>query len=146
VSPVIVVSDRVRWGDVDFARIVRYDAFARFYDLAEAELYRAAGYPLLEAFERFDMLLPRRVLHAEFHAPARLDDLLHVRAYVSHVGTTSLTINFDIYHADGGPLCAAAYLVLVCVGRDDLAKRPLPAELVAAVGPYRMSADDAGRG
>jgi acyl-CoA thioesterase FadM len=32
VSPVITVSDRVRWGDVDFARIVRYDAFSRFYD------------------------------------------------------------------------------------------------------------------
>jgi acyl-CoA thioester hydrolase len=138
VGPVIV-SDRVRWGDVDYARIVRYDAFARFYDLGEAELLRAAGYPMLHTIERFGVLLPRKVLHAEFFAPARLDDLLEVHAYVSHVGTTSLTLTFDIYHAGGGVLCATSYLVLVCVGEGDLAKRPLPPEFVTALAPFRMA-------
>ena len=138
----VVASDRVRWGDVDYARIVRYDAFARYYDLGEAELLRAAGYPMLRTVERFGVLLPRKVLHAEFFAPARLDDLLEVRAYVSHVGTTSLTLNFDIHHADGGVLCAASYVVLVCVGEDDLAKRPLPPELVAALAPFRARGNE----
>jgi acyl-CoA thioester hydrolase len=137
----VVASDRVRWGDVDYARIVRYDAFARFYDLGEAELLRAAGYPMLRIVEQFGVLLPRKVLHAEFFAPARLDDPLDVRAYVSHVGTTSLTLNFDIYHADGGVLCAASYVVLVCVGEEDLAKRPLPPELVAALAPFKARSE-----
>jgi acyl-CoA thioester hydrolase len=99
--------------------------------------------PLRDTIESLGIFLPRRVLHAEFFAPARLDDALEVRAYVSHVGTTSLTLNFDIYHADGGALCAASYLVLVCVARGALVKQPLPPPLVAALAPYRLGVDEA---
>ena len=132
----VVAADRVRWGDVDYARIVRYDAFARFYDLGEAELLRAAGYSMLRVVERFGVLLPRKVLHAEFFAPARLDDLLAVRAWIGHVGSSSLKLEFEITDADSGSPRASAHFVLVCVGRTDLQKRPLPAEVVLLLRPY----------
>ncbi len=110
-----VISEYVRWGDIDLAGIICYGAYLRFYELAETEIFRAAGLPFREMFERFDMWLPRKVMHTEFHSPAVLDEHLKVVTYFSRIGRTSLTINFDVMSADRATLHAAAYQVLVCV-------------------------------
>lgn len=138
-----VISEYVRWGDIDLAGIICYGAYIRFYELAETEVFREAGFPFGEMFERYDMWLPRKVMHTEFVAPARLDDHLKVVTYFSHVGRTSLTINFDVMSADGSELHAAAYQVLVCVQRTTFEKRPLPDELVHALVPFTMPCDEA---
>ncbi len=137
-----VVSEYVRWGDIDLAGIICYAAYTRFYEIAETEIFRAVGLPFREMFERFDMWLPRKVMHTEFFAPAVLDQKLKVVTYFSRVGRTSLTINYDVMGADGR-LHAAAYQVLVCVARGDFAKRALPPEVIAAVQPYVLSCDEA---
>ena len=119
-----MISEYVRWGDVDLAGIICYGAYLRFFELAETEIFRAAGLPFGEMFERFDIWLPRRVMHAEFHSPAALDERLKVVTYFSHVGRTSLTINFDVMSADGGTLHASAHQVLVCVARRSVLRSP----------------------
>lgn len=140
-----VISEYVRWGDIDLAGIICYGAYIRFYELAETEIFRACGLPFREMFERYDMWLPRKVMHTEFITPAMLDDRLKVVTYFSHIGHTSLTINFDVMSADGAKLHAAAYQVLVCVGRQDLKKRPLPLDVVHAVEPFTMPCEEARR-
>jgi len=135
----------VRWGDIDLAGIICYGAYIRFYELAETEIFRAAGLPFGEVFERLDIWLPRKVMHTEFHTPARLDEQLKVVTYFSHVGHTSLTINFDVMSAEDNTLHASAYQVLVCVSRQHFAKEPLPAELVQAIEPFVMDPDNARR-
>ena len=137
-----VISEYVRWGDVDLAGIICYGAYLRFFELAETEVFRAAGLPFGEMFERYDVWLPRRVMHAEFHSPAALDERLKVITYFSHVGRTSLTINFDVMSADGA-LHAAAYQVLVCVSRSTFEKKPLPAEVARALQPFVMAPEEA---
>ena len=140
-----VISEYVRWGDVDLAGIICYGAYLRFFELAETEVFRAAGLPFGEMFERYDIWLPRRVMHAEFHAPAALDERLKVITYFSYVGRTSLTINFDVMSADGGTLHASAHQVLVCVARGTLAKQPLPPAVVRAIEPFTMPSEEARR-
>ena len=39
------IEERVRWGDVDAARIIFYGAYIRFFEIAETELFRAVGLP-----------------------------------------------------------------------------------------------------
>jgi len=131
----------VRWGDIDLAGIICYGAYIRFYELAETEIFRAAGLPFGEMFERLDIWLPRKVMHTEFHTPARLDEQLKVVTYFSHVGRTSLTINFDVMSAEDNTLHASAYQVLVCVSRQHFTKEPLPRELVQAIEPFVMDPD-----
>jgi acyl-CoA thioester hydrolase len=138
-----VISEYVRWGDVDLAGIICYGAYIRFFELAETEIFRAAGQPFGEIFERYDIWLPRKVMHTEFQAPALLDERLKVVTYFSHIGRTSLTINFDVMSANGASLHAAAYQVLVCVSRKSFAKQPVPAELVRALEPFTMPCDTA---
>ncbi|UCG75688.1 MAG: acyl-CoA thioesterase [Gemmatimonadota bacterium] len=134
-----VVDERVRWSDVDFAGIIFYGAYFRFFELGEMELFRAAGLPYSEVFERFDIWLPRVHLDCDFKYPARLDDELTVAAYFTRFGTSSISINFDVLHRGARTLAATGHVVLVCTGRDPIKPRPLPQEVRALLEPFAMS-------
>ena len=139
------LKEYVRWGDVDPAGIIRYDAYTRFFELAESEFFRALGLPYRAIFQRLKVGIPRRVMHIDFLSAPVLDEELEVRVYISQVGTTSMTMNFDIY-GDGAALRAAGYLVLVCVDAGGgMNKRPWPQELLELVAPHRMSTVEARR-
>ncbi len=140
-----VIREYVRWGDVDLAGIICYGAYIRFFELAETEVFRAAGLPFREMFERYDMWLPRKLMHTEFFAPALLDERLKLVTYFSRLGTTSLTINFDVLSEDGQKLHASAYQVLVCVAKSTFTKKPLPPDVVRALEPYVMPSEEARR-
>jgi len=142
-SKLFTVDERVRWSAVDKAGIIFYGAYVRFFELAEMELFRTAGVPYSEVFERYDMWLPRVHLESDFHYPSRLDDELRVAAYFTRFGTSSITINFDILHLGAGELAVTGHEVLVCTTRDTLASRPLPDELVELLQPYCMTVEDA---
>lgn len=136
----IAIEDRVRWSDVDAAGIICYGAYLRFYEIAETELFRAAGEPPHQVFERYDIWLPRVHIESDFSGPAFLDDLLRVTARVERVGASSIDLRFRVERE--GQAIARARFVMACVSRADLAKKPLPPELArrlsslsAAEGP-----------
>ncbi len=131
------IEEYVRWSDVDAAGIVCYGAFVRFVEVAETELFRAAGMPYSKVFDSFDCWLPRVHLAADFHAPARLDEKLRVSAFVKALGNTSVTLGFWIDNL-GKTRIAEFEIVLVCTDRTTFAKRPLPAELRAALSRFAV--------
>ena len=138
-----IIDEYVRWSDVDFAGIIFYGSYVRFFEIAETEMFRNCGLAYAEMFDRYDVFLPRKAVHSEFYWPARLDNRLSVAAYVGRVGTKSMTLNFDVLR-DGSPsLGAAGWMVLVCVDRQTLTPRPLPAGLVGALAPHTLSTEAA---
>ena len=138
-----VVEEYVRWSDVDAAGIIFYGSYVRLFELAEMELFRAAGLPFSTVFETYDIYLPRVQVHTEFHYPVRLDDRLKVAAYVSRIGTKSITMNFDVIHEGTGRLGASGHLVLVCTTRRELKSQPLPAAMVERLARFTLSVEDA---
>src|SRR3972149_2909668 len=134
-----VVEEYVRWSDVDYAGIIFYGSYVRFFEIAETELFRAAGVPYSEVFDRFGIWLPRVHLSCDFKYPARLDDRPRVAVYFPRFGTSSIAINFDVLHAKAIQLAAAAREVLVCVDRETMRPRPLPADLVGLLQPFALS-------
>ena len=143
---VVRASDRIRWRDVDPAGIIRYDTYVRLLEIGETELFRAAGLPFSIDEGRLDVFLPRRRLAFEYQSPARLDDVIEVRAGVERVGETSLTLGFEFADAATGARRATAEMVVVCVDRRTLAKRPVPQAVRDAVAPFvraGRSAEDA---
>jgi YbgC/YbaW family acyl-CoA thioester hydrolase len=134
-----IIEEYVRWSDVDFAGIIFYGSYVRFFEIAETEMFRACGLAYKDVFDRYDIFLPRKAVHSEFFHPPRLDDRLRVATYVGRVGTTSMTLNFDVLR-DGTPVLAAAgWMALVCVDRQRLRPRPLPPGLLEALGPHTLS-------
>jgi acyl-CoA thioester hydrolase len=137
-STPFVLTEYVRWGDIDLAGIICYGAYLRFSELAESEVFRAAGLPFSEMFEKYDVWLPRKVMHAEFESPARLDEQLRVVTYFSKLGRTSLTINCDMMDEEARLLHATTHQVLVCVSRRDFVKTPIPEAMRKALSAYAM--------
>ena len=137
------VDEYVRWSDVDNAGIIFYGAYVRFFEIAETELFRSAGVPYSEVFDRFNIWLPRANLTCDFRYPARLDDCLRVAAYFTRFGTSSIGLNFDVVHRTAERLAAVAHEVLVCVDRETMRSRPLPNELRDLLRPFLLDEDQA---
>ncbi len=130
------IEERVRWADVDAARIIFYGAYIRFFEIAETELFRAIGLPYGRAFDELDVWLPRAHLECDFRHAAQLDDLLEVAVYVGHVGTKSLRLNFEVRRNSTDELVAEAHFVLVAVRRNTFESVPVPADLKRRLAPY----------
>jgi acyl-CoA thioester hydrolase len=137
-----VTTEHVRWEDIDLAGIARYGSYTRFLDVAETDLYRSLGKPLSVLHAEYKVWLPRKVMHIDYFAPARLDDQITLVTYFSKIGRTSVTLNIDLFRDDRRTLIGAAYLVLVCVNIA-LENTELPPEFRTLVDPYVMSTEEA---
>ena len=124
-----VIEEYVRWEDIDAAGIINYQAYLRFFGLAEAELLRSAGLTYRFLFETLGIYLPRVRVECDFHRPVKLDELLVVEAYFRPLGRTSVHLNFDVRRkAAPSERVASGKYVLVCVRQSDFVPVPVPAE------------------
>ena len=124
------IEEYVRWEDIDAAGIINYQAYLRFFALAEAELLRSAGLSYSFLFDVLGIWLPRVRVECNFFAPVKLDELLTVEAYFSKIGRSSVHLDFEVQRREQpeAPVASGRY-VLVCVRQGDFAPVPVPAEV-----------------
>jgi len=132
------IEERVRWGDVDAARIIFYGSYIRFFEIAETELFRAVGLSYGVMFDELDIWLPRVHLECDFHRVAQLDDLLELSVYVGPFGNKSMRLNFEVRRKGETEVIADAHFVLAAVNRDSFQTVPIPALLRERLAPYTM--------
>jgi acyl-CoA thioester hydrolase len=131
------VREYVRWEDIDAAGIINYQAYLRFFGLAEVELFRSCGLSYRHMFDELGIWLPRVHVECDFHIPVTLDELLVVNAYFSRIGTSSIHLNFEVHRSgEEGRVVATGKYVLVAVRKGELAPTPVPDELRRALAPY----------
>ena len=135
------IEERVRWGDVDAARIIFYGAYIHFFEYAETELFREVGLQYGVMFDELKIWLPRVHLECDFKRAARLDDLLEVSVFVGHFGTRSMRLNFEVRRKGEEELIATAHFVLAAVNQDTFETVPIPAELRERLAPYAAAAN-----
>lgn len=133
------IEERVRWGDVDAARIIFYGAYIHFFEFAETELFREVGLAYGTMFDELKIWLPRVHLECDFRRAARLDDLLEVSVYVGRFGTKSMKLNFEVRRNGEDALIATAHFVLAAVNQDTFETVPLPAELRERLAPFNAN-------
>jgi YbgC/YbaW family acyl-CoA thioester hydrolase len=139
------VEEYVRWEDIDAAGIINYQAYLRFFGLAEAELLRSAGLTYRFLFESLGIWLPRVRVECNFHAPVKLDELLAVEAYFSRIGRTSVHLDFEVRRKhDRDQVVASGRYVLVCVTQHGFEPVPVPEEFRRKVARFLEPADDSG--
>jgi YbgC/YbaW family acyl-CoA thioester hydrolase len=135
------IEERVRWGDVDAARIIFYGAYIRFFEYAETELFREVGLQYGVMFDELKIWLPRVHLECDFKRAARLDDLLEVSVFVGRFGTKSMKLNFEVRRKGEAELIATAHFVLAAVNQDTFETVPVPAELRERLAPYAAAVE-----
>jgi 4-hydroxybenzoyl-CoA thioesterase len=132
---------QVAWGDCDPAGIVFYPRFAAWMDTVSHVLAREMG------IRREAMLPPSPDLlglpvvgtQAEYLTPARMDDVLEVRGWVTRVGRASFSLRHEIVRleTDGAETLIARGRedrVFVSNGPDGLRSRELTPAMRAALG------------
>jgi len=131
------VSEYVRWEDIDAAGIINYQAYLRFFGLAEVELFRSCGLSYRTMFDELNVWLPRVHVECDFFHPVTLDELLVVDAYFGHIGTSSIHLNFEVRRkSDPAAIVATGKYVLVCVKRGEFKPAPVPQQIRDRLAPY----------
>ncbi|HKS24035.1 MAG TPA: thioesterase family protein [Thermoanaerobaculia bacterium] len=131
------IEEYVRWEDIDAAGIINYQAYLRFFGLAEAELYRSCGLSYREMFDSVGIWLPRVHVECDFHSPVVLDDLLVVEAWFGRIGTTSIHIDFEVRRKEEPEkVVASGKYIVVSVKKGEFAPVPVPQTLREKLAPY----------
>src|SRR5438105_3440763 len=131
------VEEYVRWEDIDAAGIINYQAYLRFFGLAEAELFRSCGLGYHNLFEELGIWLPRVHVECDFFHPVMLDELLVVEAYFGKIGRSSIHINFEVRRKeDPDVVVANGNYIVVTVRRGEFKPIPVPYELRQKLAPY----------
>lgn len=129
---------RAQWCDVDVAGIVYFAAYWRFVERAEMEMFEELGFPYQSVFEALGFWLPRVRCEAEYHAPARMNDLLRLRTHVERVGASSVRWKTVVFNERTGAAGAEFTLTVACIDGETKKSRPLPPRLrdaLLAAGP-----------
>ncbi len=131
------VSEYVRWEDIDAAGIINYQAYLRFFGLAEVELFRSCGLSYKTMFDELGIWLPRVHVECDFFHPVRLDELLVVEAYFGHIGTSSIHLHFEVKRKeDPDTVVATGKYILVSVRRGEFAPAPVPPLVRERLAPF----------
>lgn len=120
---------RAQWCDVDVAGIVYFAAYWRFVERAEMEMFEELGFPYQSVFEALGFWLPRVRCEAEYHAPARMNDLLRLRTHVERVGASSVRWKTVVFNERTGAAGAEFTLTVACIDGESKKSRPLPPRL-----------------
>src|SRR5438552_12040378 len=131
------VSEYVRWEDIDAAGIINYQAYLRFFGLAEVELFRSCGLSYRRLFDELELWLPRVHVECDFFHPVTLDELLVVDAFFGHIGTSSIHLDFEVRRdTDRATIVATGKYILVSVARGEFKPMPVPQEIRERLEPY----------
>jgi YbgC/YbaW family acyl-CoA thioester hydrolase len=131
------IEEYVRWEDIDAAGIINYQAYLRFFGLAEAELFRSCGLSYRILFEELGIWLPRVHVECDFHVPVTLDELLVVDAWFGRLGTSSIELDFEVSRkADRSVITATGRYVLVTVKQGEFKPAPIPELLRERIAPF----------
>ena len=131
------VSEYVRWEDIDAAGIINYQAYLRFFGLAEVELFRSCGLAYRTLFEEIGIWLPRVHVECNFFHPVTLDELLVVEAYFGRIGTSSIHLHFEVTrHGAPETVVATGKYVLAAVRKGEFKAVPVPDEVREKLAAY----------
>ena len=112
---------RVYYEDTDLAGIVYYANYLKFIERGRTEFVRARGIDQSALKADQGIVFAVRRVEADYLAPARFDDLLHVETVVTEVKGASILMDQTI--SRDGMVLFRAKVTLVCLNSAGRAQR-----------------------
>lgn len=131
---------RVRYKDTDAMGICYYGNYLTYFEVGRVEYLRQKGLPMSWVDQRLH--LPVVEASVKYHRPARLDDLLVVRAWIGAKRRASFEFRYEIRHAETQALVASGHTLHACqevmtgkmVGIPEWLDERLPEDTAAPAG------------
>ena len=111
------ITFRVRYEETDTMQVVYYAKYLVWFEVGRIDLLRSVGV-VYRDWERRGLRIPVKEAKATYHAPARFDDEILVRTWISDVGNTSLKFENEIYKLPGKQLLCSGYTVHVLIDKS----------------------------
>jgi acyl-CoA thioester hydrolase len=130
---------RVRFAEVDAQAVVFNPRYLEYFDIGLVEYWRAAG---LYSGSGLAGGPEAHVVKAvvEFRAPILIDELVAICVRCSRIGTTSMTVQFEIHGGANGEtgedLRASGEEIHVVVAEARGRPSPVPADVIAKFEAY----------
>jgi acyl-CoA thioester hydrolase len=90
---------RVRYKDTDCMQVVYYGNYLTYFEVGRVEFLRERGMPMSEVNQKVHM--PVVDANIRYLRPARLDDLLDVRCWISERKRASFQFSYEILNEAG---------------------------------------------
>ena len=98
-APAVAVTHvRVRYKDTDTMQVVYYGNYLTYFEVARVEFLRQHDRPISEVNAKLHM--PVAEAHVKYLRPARLDDLLEVRCWISEKKRASFRFDYEVRNED----------------------------------------------
>ena len=126
---------RVRFSEIDAQAVLFNSRYLEYFDLGGVEYWRAAGIfgdggPLTAP----EMHVAKAVV--EFKAPILMDEQIDICVRCARIGTSSLTLLFELHGYGNDDLRATGEEIHVHVTRARGRPSPLPADLISKFETY----------
>jgi acyl-CoA thioester hydrolase len=121
---------RVYWEDTDAGGVVYHANYVRFLERARSEWLRGLGIGQHRLREDDDIVFAIRAMRLDFHAPARLDDVLSATIDTVEAGRASLTFRQSLIRESDGKHLVDADVRAACLVASTFRPRPLPRDLL----------------
>jgi acyl-CoA thioester hydrolase len=119
---------RVRWSECDSQGVVFYPNYLAYFDHLLTELWRETVGPYGQIRELgIDLVVAEAGIR--YRVSARFDEEIELRAVISRLGTTSMTLDLSAERVEDGVLLAEGELRHVFVDPDTFQKREMPHEV-----------------
>jgi acyl-CoA thioester hydrolase len=102
---------RVRYKDTDCMKVVYYGNYLTYFEVGRVEYLRQAGMAMSEVDRKIHMPVVEALVR--YVRPARLDDLLEVRCWISERRRASFRFAYDL-RSEGGESVATGYTLHAC--------------------------------
>ena len=106
---------RVPYADTDQMGVVYHANYLVYFERGRNEMLRDAGLPYSE-MERRGVIFPVSEAFCRYHAPARYDDLLTFRTWISEIRGARIKISSKIFCGD--QLLVSGHIVLASVNAE----------------------------
>ena len=137
---------RVRYKDTDCMKVVYYGNYLTYFEVGRVEFLRQQGLAMSQVDQKIHLPVVEALVR--YRKPARLDDLLEVRCWISERRRASFRFGYEILNEDGEPVATGSTLhacldpatgEMVAVPSWLLERMPVqcPPQAVAGLGPRR---------
>ena len=127
--------------ECDAQGIVYNGAYLGYLEIGQAEYYRNLGFAIyiIPQSGYFDFAVVKST--QEFKAPAKVDEIIELHLRVSKIGSTSLTLNLEIYPEGSDRLLTSIETVYVGYDAATESSRPVPDAIRQLVTHFEETGD-----
>jgi len=119
----------IRFGDVDYVRVVYYPRFFHLYHRAFEDWFNTAlGVPYSDVISKENIGFPAVSVQSDFLAPLRFGERVRVELSLDEIGKKSLTCSYTITRISDNVIAARATIKTVTVDNDTFRSKSIPEE------------------